>query len=309
MPDSSPRSPLQTALQERVRQEGLPPNYLDALVPVLLPCADRMTRSARKQRSAPIWGICGPQGSGKSTLVQFLAEILRHRHGLRAVALSLDDVYHTRATRQRLAASIHPLLATRGVPGTHDVALGRSTLDALRSAVPSAMTALPRFNKSRDDRVPESQWPRWMGRPDLILFEGWCVGTPPEPEARLVAPCNDLEAVEDAEGVWRRHVNQQLAGDYREWWQQLDGRVFLAIPDFRLVAQWRTLQEDKLRERLRQAGQPLPDTLLSAEQIQRFVAHYERLTRWNLEILPSMADVVLTLQDDHRLRDCALRSV
>ena len=38
--------------------------------------------------------------------------------------LSLDDLYLPKAERLRLARDVHPLLATRGVPGTHDVALG-----------------------------------------------------------------------------------------------------------------------------------------------------------------------------------------
>ena len=64
----------------------------------------------------PVLAISGLQGSGKSTLAAQVVELARTR-GLRAAALSIDDVYLTRAQRQRLADRVHPLLATRG-PGT-----------------------------------------------------------------------------------------------------------------------------------------------------------------------------------------------
>ena len=57
--------------------------------------------------------------------VQRLLELV---HGLRAAILSLDDIYLSGADRLQRANTIHPLLATRGVPGTHDVGLGLQLL-------------------------------------------------------------------------------------------------------------------------------------------------------------------------------------
>jgi D-glycerate 3-kinase len=70
------------------------------------------------------------QGSGKTTLARALATAATAQ-GITTACLSLDDLYLTRAERLELSAKVHPLLATRGVPGTHDVSLGLRVIDAL----------------------------------------------------------------------------------------------------------------------------------------------------------------------------------
>src|SRR6185437_8649015 len=75
-----------------------------------------------------VLGLCGAQGSGKSILARSLADRFASR-GRRVAVLSLDDLYLTKAERSRLAQEVHPLLGTRGVPGTHDVALGLQILN------------------------------------------------------------------------------------------------------------------------------------------------------------------------------------
>ena len=67
-------------------------------------------------------GLSGLQGSGKSTLAaQIIAAAKEER--IDATAISIDDFYLGRASRKALARTVHPLLKTRGVPGTHDPAL------------------------------------------------------------------------------------------------------------------------------------------------------------------------------------------
>ncbi|MCY0536461.1 hypothetical protein OVV84_28185, partial [Klebsiella pneumoniae] len=80
---------------------------------------------------------------GKSTLTAVVKRLLEIR-GLKVALFSLDDIYLTRAERQALAAEVHPLLATRGVPGTHDVAWGEALLEDLRKP---GQTLLPAFDK------------------------------------------------------------------------------------------------------------------------------------------------------------------
>src|SRR4051812_33755031 len=82
----------------------------------------RFAASVEHASSPFILGISGLQGSGKSTLATELIDAARRR-GWSAVSLSLDDVYLTRAERESLARAVHPLLRTRGVPGTHDLTL------------------------------------------------------------------------------------------------------------------------------------------------------------------------------------------
>ncbi len=127
----------------------------------------------------------------------------------------------------------------------------------------------------------------------LVIFEGWCVGTPPQDEAALAAPMNALEREEDPEGRWRRAANVALAGPYAGLFARLDALVLLRVPDFEAVLQWRRQQERELRAR---TSGGMDDAALV-----RFVAHYERLTRHALAVLPARADVDVALDADHRV--------
>lgn len=187
-----------------------------------------------------IVGLCGAQGSGKSTVAAALDRALTAQ-GLAVATLSLDDLYLGRAARRALAATVHPLLATRGVPGTHDVGLGVELLTRLRERLP---VRLPRFDKGRDEPVPAAEWVD-AGACDVVLFEGWCVGARPQAEAELVAPVNALERDEDPDGRWRRYVNARLGGDYQALFA-IDRLVLLAAPGFAVVAGWRAEQEHRL---------------------------------------------------------------
>ena len=178
---------------------------LDDLCRVYLPLAAWLDRM--KGRGALVLGVNGAQGSGKSTLCEFLTLVLRHGYEHRVVGFSIDDLYKTRAERTQLAAGIHPLLETRGAPGTHDVELGLSLIDQLITAGPDDVTRIPSFDKALDERRPESDWPAHDGPTDIIILEGWCVGAKPQPESDLTRPVNTLEASEDPDGVWRHHVN------------------------------------------------------------------------------------------------------
>lgn len=264
--------------------------------------ADWIAAVARRRR-CPVIGITGAQGSGKSTAAACLHEQLQTVHGLRAAVLSLDDFYLPRADRQRLARQLHPLFATRGVPGSHDVALGVEILEYLQRLAPGQTLALPRFSKADDDRLPAAGWPRVEGAVDLILFEGWCVGLPAQSPSELAIPVNELEAREDADGRWRRAVNEQLAGAYADWFARIDAQVFLAVPDFDCVRRWRWQQE---QETARQAGGSGAG-LQSRQQIERFISHYQRLSLHALQVMPARADALLSLDARHRVSDLQLR--
>lgn len=247
-------------------------------------------RLARRRAGDPplILGLCGAQGSGKSTVAARLAAQVE-----RSAILSLDDLYLTRAERQTLAREVHPLFATRGVPGTHDVALGVATIAAVArgEAVP-----LPRFDKAIDDRAPRSTWPRAAEGCELLIFEGWCVGARPQDEVALAAPLNALEAAEDADGTWRRHVNAALATDYPRLFGPIDALVLMMPPEWSTVLRWRTQQEQALR-RTRGGGAGVMDDA----QLARFVSHYERLTRHIWTEMPGRADLCLKLAEDRSL--------
>jgi D-glycerate 3-kinase len=307
----SGQTTLDTVLVNRLNQamlaQHLPASFWQSLHQGIIPCAQYLADSHQHSgthNNAPIVGINGAQGTGKSTLVHFLALILEHKHGLRAATLSIDDFYLSKNARRLLAQKIHPLLATRGVPGTHDVDLGISTLLQLKHAGKNDTVTLPRFDKATDDVLATALWPTVNGPFDIILFEGWCVGTQPQPDLALIPPVNALEDQEDQQGAWRDYVNQQLRIYYPAWFDLLDQMVFLRTPGFEQVHRWRALQEEKLRQSLLAAGTPIPDTLMNTESIARFVAHYQRLTQWNLQTLPNTSNVVLDLQEDHQITRC-----
>lgn len=234
-------------------------------------------------------GICGAQGSGKTTLARAAASACDDR-GIANAVISIDDLYLTRAERQALARDVHPLLATRGPPGTHDIALGMAVFDALARG---GSTRLPRFDKARDDRTPCSDWPQSPARCEVLLFEGWCVGACPQSDAQLGAPVNALEAEEDRQVVWRKFVNNALGASYKALFDRIDRLVMLAVPSFDVVFEWRMQQERELREK---AG-PESSGVMGEAAIARFIQHYERLTRHTLAEMPARAGLLVRLDE------------
>ncbi|MDH4107165.1 MAG: kinase [Gammaproteobacteria bacterium] len=288
------RAPGLTDAQLRafIDVERLPAEFGRSIDEHFLPLAEWIAAQHQAHRTLVV-GISGAQGTGKSTLAGLLERALGAA-GLRVASLSLDDFYLPRSERQELAANVHPLLATRGVPGTHDVALLLSVIDRLASADTSLQ--VPRFDKALDDRVPVGEWRILRGPADVVLLEGWCIGSVAEAAPALAKPVNALEADEDPDGTWRRWVNDRLAGDYARLNSKLDRLVYLAAPDFEAVYRWRLEQEDKLRTTT--AGRSA--RLMGPEELRRFLMHYERITRANATVLPVIADAVLEFDERHR---------
>ena len=270
-----PHAPHPTRIKSATLSSGFPPEAVaDAL-------DDAQASGTR------VFGIAGLQGSGKSTLAAQMVALARAR-GLRAAALSIDDGYLNPGERRRLARTVHPLLATRGPPGTHDVALLCATLDAVRNG---DVVRLPRFDKRHDRRRPPSRWPT-VGPLDLLVFEGWCLKMPAEDDAALAMPVNALERDEDPEGVWRRGCNVALGRDYPTLWARIDRLLWLQPPGFEKVADWRWQQE-----RTRPSG----GARLSRAGIDRFVQHFERVSRQALRCLPGIADRTWRLDAERRI--------
>lgn len=224
------------------------------------------TRARHPDRPALI-GVGGAQGSGKS----YQSRTYAAAHA--GVAhFSLDDVYLTKAEREARAKHFNnPLFATRGPPGTHDVAL---LLGVIARLGRSAATPIPRFNKAQDDRAPEHSWPQFEGPALATLVDGWCMGAmPPRDWQNFIdapaAPINIVEA-EDQSGVWRTSINAALQ-NYQSLFAAFDSIIYLQAPSWEIVRVWRGEQEEETLGRS-----------LSAEEnaaLDRFVMHYERVTR------------------------------
>ncbi|WP_303828200.1 kinase [Asticcacaulis taihuensis] len=238
-----------------------------------------------------VLGICGAQGSGKSTLSDRLAAHLEGE-GLKVALLSLDDLYRAPEARP---VDISPLFATRGVPGTHDVALGERIFGSLKAG---QSTRLPRFDKANDRPFAEENWPE-ITAPDVVIFEGWCVGARPQADEDLTEPVNHLEHEDD--GAWRRAVNDALKGPYADLFRHIDRLILLAAPGFEIVRDWRIEQENALRARLSAEGRT-GAKVMSDGEVGRFIQYYERLTRHILQTMPAYADLTLQLDSSRNMK-------
>lgn len=244
-----------------------------------------------KQTSEPFFvGINGCQGSGKSTLAAFIADYLSHNHQLNVVVMSLDDFYLSQNKRNQLASQVHPLFKTRGVPGTHNTQLLTTVLQRLKSGHSGFL--IPRFNKASDEPFATSEWQQVNRPADLVIVEGWCWGVQPQTSTQLVVPVNPLEQQQDAEGIWRSHVNKQLVDDYLPLYQLFDYWVALQAPSFEFVHHWRLEQEQKLAQTLPHGEQ---NKLMSAAQIGDFIQYFQRLTEHSLNTLGDIADTTFCL--------------
>lgn len=244
---------------------------------------DALTHHARA------YAVSGVQGSGKSTLAAQIADLGMQR-GINVAVLSIDDFYLDRPERLRIGDDLHPLLATRGPPGTHDVALACDVLDRLRDRAP---TRLPRFDKIADRRVAASRWPVARAT-DLVVLEGWFLKTPPQAEAELATPINALERDEDRDGAWRTYCNDSLGRDYPPLWSRLDRLLLLQPPGFDVVPGWRWQQEQAL-----QAANPGQQTM-TRPQVERFVQLFERVSRQALRTLPAIAERTVVIDANRR---------
>ena len=246
--------------------------------------------------------ICftGGQGSGKTTLSNFLQLMLRRACGKSSIGFSIDDLYKIKKDRNRLAKNVHPLCKVRGVPGTHDIHMGLKTLDSLFTATPSTLTPIPAFSKPLDERKPESAWQVYEGRPDYIFFDAWFGGAKPLPEQDWKPPMNALELEEDPEGIWSKWSNKELAGDYQRLFNRFDLLLMIKLPNMDDIYHSRWLQEQTLAKTL--TDPELQKKIMTREEVDRFVMHYERLTHYVQEKIPAFADIVI--ERDERFNHC-----
>ncbi len=233
--------------------------------------------------------IAGPPGSGKSTLARLLAHLLTVS-GKSTTVLSLDNYYFSHGKRAQLAQGLHPLLQTRGVPGTHDWDALLHDFDCLRHGQIRGLL-LPVFNKSVDDLEPRCRWHPVEARPQYLIVEGWCMGAPAQAGPALEPAVNELESKEDPLASWRRYVNRCLALYYSSLRQRVGQFWYLSVPDWDCVIDWRWQQEQEL-------PQPL---LASREETRKFLATFERIVRHMQATSRDWADYRLETDSSHCL--------
>jgi D-glycerate 3-kinase len=247
---------------------------LDILLPKL--------QQRRKKSSEPIiLGITGLQGSGKSTWASKIVELLSSEYDLHTIAISLDDLYkkHDELIAQRDKNPENKLYRTRGQPGTHDEQLAGKFFEELRQYRGQGKLKIPSFDKSRfngkGDRLPETDWPTITRKPDVVVFEGWCVGFQPLPKTSIekkhaLAICGKLPVGTPANHqlVHLFEVNDNLKRycDAFMGPQYFDFFIHIDTEDLRNVYTWRLQQEHKMIET---KGSGMSDT-----QVRAFVDGY-----------------------------------
>ena len=290
-------------LQQFIQRNQLNSDYLAHAEQWFGPIIAQLYRQSLLTKSPLIIGFNGCQGSGKSTLADYFGTSLNAEYGLNVAVLSLDDFYYSQQQRKELADQIHPLLATRGVPGTHDINLAINTLDRLCAGPTNEdPVALPRFNKFNDNPHPEREWPVINQHLDVIVLEGWCLGAQPQPTNALIYPVNKLEATQDKQGIWRSYVNQQLKQNYQAFFNRIDFWLMLKAPDFNHVHQWRLEQESKMEQLQYDLSVDITvDKIMTSNEVKQFIAYFQRITEHCLSNLPTRCDWVFQLDDKRHI--------
>ncbi len=228
-----------------------------------------------------------------------MKEYFASQFGMTTCIFSIDDFYRNQTERNLLSERIHPLLKTRGVPGTHHVDALHSVLDAFKQGAPGSKVVIPQFDKSIDNPKPESDWKDQTLPVDIVIFEGWCVGATAQDDEKLVSPVNNLERDEDSKGIFRKYVNQQLSEQYEALWQRLDTIVWMQPSQFEMVYTWRKKQEAHMKLTATDGSARKMDEAA----LKRFIMHYERISRHMMDTMPQRADWVIELNDDQSPRD------
>ena len=255
-----------------------------------------MSKKAKK-KSPLIVGLAGGQGSGKTTISSILSLILKKYFKLKVFKISIDDFYKTKKQREILSKNKHSLLLTRGVPGTHDIKI---MLDFFRKIKTKNFKSLklPKFNKANDDRYKKKHWYKLKSRPDVVIFEGWCVGAKPQSLRLLKKAINALEKAYDKNLKWRRFVNLQLKTNYKKLYSQLDSLLYLKVKNFNLLKKWRIKQEEKLwlkaksRKNLK---------IMNKKEVINFMQTYQRITEQMFKDAPKYSSITMNLNKNHQI--------
>mgnify|MGYP001303539002 FL=1 len=245
-----------------------------------------------------ILGLSGGQGSGKTTISSIISIILSKYFKLNVFKISIDDFYKTRKKRLELSKKVHPLLMVRGVPGTHDINIMLDFFKRIKEKKFKSIK-LPRFNKATDDRYNKKLWYSVKRRPDVIIFEGWCVGAKAEQNYSLKTPINSLEKLKDQKQIWRRFVNKQLKSKYKKLYDQLNCLLFIKAKNFSLLRQWRIKQEKKLSLKSKRSNKL---KIMSDKEIINFMQTYQRITQNMFKSVPKYASIILNLNSNQQIK-------
>jgi len=277
-------------------------NKISSLKRTYIPISFWIENKYKTKGKTLFLGFSGGQGSGKTTVSEILKIILKIFFKRRVLVSSIDDFYKTSKNRNNMSYRIHPLFKTRGVPGTHDINLVRKIFNFIKRRNFKRFK-LPKFDKSIDDRLNKKFWSSIKEKPEIVILEGWCVGAKPQSNFLIKKPINILEKYEDQNLIWRKYVNEKLKKEYKKLFGMLDHFIFMKIPSFKMVFNWRLLQEKKLKKKSHSKKK-----IMSYSKIKRFIMFYERITLQMIIDLSKSASVVMILKKNHEIKKALFRS-
>ena len=275
---------------------------IKSLKKIYIPISFWIENKYKKKGETLILGFSGGQGSGKTTVTGILKIILKKFFKRRIHVSSIDDFYKTLEDRNKISNKIHPLLKTRGVPGTHDINLVKNFFNIIRKKKFKKIK-LPKFEKAMDNRLEKKYWFNIKQKPEIVILEGWCVGARPQSNSLIRKPVNILEKYEDRDLTWRKYVNEKLKKEYKKLFAMIDHFIFIKIPNFNMVFKWRFLQENKLKKRLH-----LRKKVMSFYEIKRFIMFYQRITLQMIKDLSKSASIVMLLKKNHEIKKILFKS-
>ena len=285
----------ETSTEKFGNKEGMIKNFL-------IPISFWIAKKADNKKPYFV-GLAGGQGTGKTTTSSIIKIILENYFKLKVFKISIDDFYKTRKARIVLSRKVHPMLLTRGVPGTHDINM---MLDFFKKSKSKKFKKikLPNFNKAVDDRFPKNKWNTISQRPDVIIFEGWCVGARPETNMTLKKSINSIEKANDQNLVWRKYVNQQLKTKYKKLYSQLNCMIYLKAKNFSLLQKWRLKQEHKLWLKRKKK---ISHKIMSKADVLNFMQTYQRITQNMFKNMPKYASVIFNLNSNHQIQSAVYK--
>ena len=260
-----------------------------------IPISEMIYKNYSKNKRTSIIGLSGGQGTGKSTISNILKIILKEKFNLDTTIFSIDDFYKTLRDRKKMSKTTSKLFLTRGVPGTHDAKMLFSCLKKLKTKSFSKIL-IPKFDKSIDDRCKKNKWTKVLKKPDVVIFEGWCVGARAQKNSSLIKPINPLERLEDKDLIWRKKINYELKSNYKKIFNLINILIFLKVPSFKYVYKWRLLQEKKLQKTSK------GKKIMSNIQVKKFIMFYERITRHMLKTSSFISKVIINIDTKHCLK-------
>ena len=263
----------------------------------LIPLCNWIAQKADKNKPYLV-GLAGGQGTGKTTISSLISIILKKYFKKNVFRVSIDDFYKTRKDRSKLSKSIHPMLMTRGVPGTHDLKLMQTFFKNIKQKNFKSIK-VPKFDKSIDDRFPKKNWYNLNKKPDIIIFEGWCVGAKAEENKSLLKSINTMERNRDKKLIWRKYVNAQLKTNYKKLYSQLNSLVYLKAKDFSLLQKWRLKQENKLRLKSKKNSK---NKIMNKNEVLEFMQTYQRVTESMFKRAPKYASIIMNLNSNHIIK-------